>query len=534
MNLASDPADQTARPSWLPGPIVGAPMAGGISTPALVAAVSSAGGLGFLAAGYLTPQQLGEQIDQVRELGVGHFGVNLFVPATDPVDPAAVAAFGQQLLAADPRSAGLGTPQPDDDHWQAKLDLLLSTHVPVVSFTFGLPSARVVSALADQGSVLLATVTSGEEAAAAAALGVDGLVVQSAEAGGHRASFDPAAEPDPRPLIDLVQAVAQVTALPLIAAGGIVAPGQVEEVLQAGAVAAQVGTALMLTPEAGTAKLHRAALVDPDFEQTVVTRAFTGRPARSLRNAWATQLDPVAVTGYPQVRQLAAPVAAAAAAAGDPQWLSLWAGTGWRQIRPEAAVAVNRLQAMQLVVRRATVADAPGYTACREQSMREAYAHFMPEEFFQHRAERFDLEVAEYSTQLRERERQVQAGERPFHDFWLAEGPDGQILGIATVGQGPADWEAGLDVPPAAARQELAQLYTLASTHGTGLADRLLHAALPASGPGGDDSVYLWVMADNPRAERFYLRRGFVPDGVRVPTGESWFGKPMLRMVRPG
>lgn len=516
------------RPSWLPGPIIGAPMAGGVSTPALVAAVTRAGGLGFLAAGYLDVAELGAQIDTVRGLGVGHFGVNLFVPPTDQPDPLELERFAGEIRDADPRHTPVGALHHDDDQWQAKLALLLATHVPIASFTFGLPSREQIAVLQDAGTVVIATVTSPDEARAADAAGVDALVVQSAEAGGHRGTFRADAAGDQRPLPDLLVALAELTDLPLIGAGGIDSSDAVAEVLAAGACAVQVGTALLLSDEAGTPALHRAALTDHRFSQTVVTRAHTGRPARSLANELSTRLDPLAPAGYPQVRQLWSPGRAAALAAGDPQWVSLWAGTRWQGARSgPAAAIVQRLQAPWVSITRAQLTDAAEYAACREQSIREAYAHFMPQAFFDARQSEFDAYVAEYVDDLRARDAALAAGVQPFRELWLARTPSGQVVGIATVAAGPADWEAALDVPAPAVRRELAQLYTLPQAYGTGLGRRLLDAALPQAG-----SAYLWVMSDNPRAITFYERNGFVTDGVRTPAGDSWFNKSMTRMVR--
>ncbi|MGW4898536.1 nitronate monooxygenase, partial [Kitasatospora sp. NPDC004240] len=203
-------------------PVVGAPMAGGASTPELVAAVSAAGGLGFLAAGYRGAGAVAEEVARVRKSTDRPFGVNLFVPG-EPGDPAAVAAYRRRLL-PEAEALGVTLPEetgPDRDDWEAKIAALTADPVPVVSYTFGLPSPEEVRALRAAGSLQIGTVTTPEEARRAQAAGVDALCVQGPEAGGHRATFRVADTPGDLPLLELLAAVRAVTALPLIAAGGI-------------------------------------------------------------------------------------------------------------------------------------------------------------------------------------------------------------------------------------------------------------------------------------------------------------------------
>ncbi|WP_307799778.1 nitronate monooxygenase [Micromonospora antibiotica] len=336
-----------SRPGPLARPVVGAPMAGGVSTPALVAAVSDAGGLGFLAAGYQRPADLAADIDRVRRATAGPFGVNVFVPESRPVDRAAVARYRQALLPLAARR-GVALPNPperDTDHFAEKIEVLLAARAPVVSFTFGCPPRAVVDRLHATGSQVVVTVTDVAEAQSAVAVGADALCVQGAGAGGHRASFTPDVRTDPQPgTAELVRAVRRVVAVPLIAAGGITGPAEVDAVVAAGASAVQVGTALLLTPQAGTHPVHRAALTDPGRPGTVVTRAFSGRPARGLRNRFVDAFDASAPAGYPQVHHLTRPLRAAAAARGDVEEMALWAGVGYRLARPEpAGQVVTRL-----------------------------------------------------------------------------------------------------------------------------------------------------------------------------------------------
>ncbi|MFL6157691.1 MAG: NAD(P)H-dependent flavin oxidoreductase [Marmoricola sp.] len=325
-------------------PVLAAPMAGGPSTPALVVAAARAGSLGFLAGGYKSAAELGAQVEEVRAAGVP-FGVNLFVPRPVPVDPVAYAAYAETLaevavpLGVDPTAVAL---REDDDDWDAKIELLLAHPVPVVSFVFGIPGGEVVRALAEVGTTTLQTVTNLPEATAAVLAGVDGLIVQSAFAGGHSGTLTPEVLPVEQPLTDLVALVAAAVPLPLWAAGGIADPDQVADVLAAGAEAVVVGTALLRTPEAGTSAPYRAALADPDRTGTLVTRAFSGRPARALRNTFTDRFDGIAPAGYPAVHHLTSPLRRAAAAAGDPENVNLWAGTGYAATTDEPAGDVLR------------------------------------------------------------------------------------------------------------------------------------------------------------------------------------------------
>ncbi|OCG75217.1 NAD(P)H-dependent flavin oxidoreductase [Microbacterium sediminis] len=323
-------------------PVVAAPMAGGPMNTRLAGAAISAGAFPFLAGGYKTPEALAGEIAEVRGLGAP-FGVNLFVPAADPVDEAAFRAYAAELA---PEAAAYGltpdtVPVRDDDHWGEKIALLVADPVPVVSLTFGLPGPADIRALQRAGSRVVASVTTPDEAARAAALGVDGLVVQGAGAGGHSATFDPAADPADIPVAELIRRVRARVDLPIIGAGGVQGPRDVRELLDAGAVAVAVGTLLLRTDEAGTSPTHRAALADPAATETVLTRAFTGRPARALRNGFIDR-HPHAPTAYPAVHHLTRQLRQAAGAAGDADRLHLWAGVGWRAAPTGPAADVLR------------------------------------------------------------------------------------------------------------------------------------------------------------------------------------------------
>ena len=326
----------------LSAPIVGAPMAGGASTPALAAAVSGAGGLGFLAGGYKTADQLAVEIDAVRSATSEPYGVNLFVVAPFEPDPETLAAYQRAL---EPEAAlfgvGLGDPRWDDDDWRSKLELVLEVRPDVVSFTFGCPDRQVLRALRQRDIHTTITVTTVAEAREAEARGAGSLAVQGPDAGGHRGTWDLQADPDPAPLLDLLPEVVAAVGVPVAAGGGLTDVTGVSSVLERGALAAQVGTAYLLANEAGTNPVHRAALTDPAFAKTDTTRAYTGRWARGLANRFmADHRD--APAGYPHLHHLTAPLRASAVAAGDPQVAHLWSGTGHAQARTGPAASITR------------------------------------------------------------------------------------------------------------------------------------------------------------------------------------------------
>jgi nitronate monooxygenase len=316
-------------------------MGGGPSTPALAAAVCEAGGLGFLATGYRSVEAVRAEIAELRRFTARPFGVNLFVPGPAVADRDAVERYASGLGGeAERYGAELGEPVHDDDGWGEKLALVADERVAVVSVAFGCPSGAEVDALHGADCALWVTVTTAAEAAAAEQAGADALVVQGVEAGGHRGSFDERA-PGDLGLLALLQLVRAETDLPLVATGGIASGHGIAAVLAAGAAAAQLGTAFMLTPEAATSPAHREALRGPG--RTALTRAFTGRSARGIENRFMREHDADAPNGYPELHHLTAPIRAAARERGDSEGFHLWAG----QAHPLAA----ELPAGELVTR---------------------------------------------------------------------------------------------------------------------------------------------------------------------------------------
>ena len=331
-------------------PLVQAPMAG-VSSPAMAAAVSNAGALGSIAVGATDASGARAMIAAVREHTQRPFNVNLFCHRPAVADPAREAAWLGRLQ---PAFQGLGGEPPADLHEiytsfaadAAMLTMLRETLPEVVSFHFGLPPGEAIEALRDVGCVLLACVTNLAEAQAAVDAGIDGLVAQGWEAGGHRGMFDPDAEDEQLGTLALVRqlALALPVPVPVIAAGGIMDAADIAAARAAGAVAAQLGTAFVACEESLADEGYRAALASDAAGHTIMTRAISGRPARCLANHFTTfgeTVMPGEVPAYPIAYHAGKALHAAGKAFGEFGWGAHWAGTG--------ASRARRMPAAQLV-----------------------------------------------------------------------------------------------------------------------------------------------------------------------------------------
>lgn len=311
-------------------PIIQAPMAGGFTSPDFVAAVSAEGAQGSLGAAYMTAEQIGDAVARIRSLTGRPFGINLFsggYATRSDVDPAPMLALFAEI------HAELGLPAPvlpklAKDPFAAQLPAVLEAQPRVFSFTFGLPPAAAIAALKARDIVILGTATNVAEAKALADLGVDAIVAQGEEAGGHRGTFIGSFEDAMVPTLDLVSQIKAAFAIPVIAAGGLMDGRDIAKALAHGAVAAQLGTAFIACPEAGTAQTHKQALLNAKTDTTEITRAYSGRPARGLHTAFMARTKPEFILPFPQQNDLTRPMRGAAAKLGKADYLSLWAGRG--------------------------------------------------------------------------------------------------------------------------------------------------------------------------------------------------------------
>lgn len=328
-------------------PLVLAPMAGGPSTVALAVAASGAGMFAFLAGAYLAPERLRADVASFRAATDAPFGVNVFAPSPDSVAMQRAAQEYAARLAPWAASAGveLGVARHDDDAFAAKVDLLVEVAPDVVSFAFGWPSAEIVARLQQAGTQVWMTLNEPDEVAWAQELGVDGLVVQGWEAGGHRGGpVDTGREQ--LPLLALLARVRAATDLPLVGAGGLMTGADAAAVLAAGAVGAAFGTAFLGCLEAGTSEVHRHALTHRTG--TTVTRVFTGRSARALTTSWTEVFGATAPAAYPHVHHVTAPLRAHGKATGEAELVNLWAGTGHHRLRSLPAADLARLLKTEL------------------------------------------------------------------------------------------------------------------------------------------------------------------------------------------
>lgn len=329
-------------------PVIQGPMGGGPSTPELVAAVSNAGGLGSLGAPYLAPDQITDAIRRIRTLTDKPFNVNLFAGAwrtTSAVDP------GPMLALLGEVHAKLGLPPPalpalPPDPFDAQLESVLAARPAIFSFTFGIPGKDAMARIKACGCIILGTATTVEEARLLEQAGVDAVVAQGAEAGAHRGTFAAPFEAAMVPTLDLVAGIAASVRVPVIATGGIMNGRQIRAALARGAAAAQLGTAFLPTPESGASDTYKRAILAARADRTVVTRAYSGRPARGLANTFIESLAgrESLIPDYPLQNALTRAMRTAAAQRGEAGYLSLWAGRGVAQARAlPAGELVRRL-----------------------------------------------------------------------------------------------------------------------------------------------------------------------------------------------
>lgn len=333
-------------------PIIQGPMAGGATTPELVAAVSNAGALGSLAGSLLSPSVLRTQVERIRSLTSAPFLLNFFVQKT-PSPSAEEVARGMELLRPVWESLGwTELPQPKAwcEDFDAQFETLLELRPAAASFTFGILDAVQVERLHAAGILAIGTVTTVEEALAWQASGADAVIASGIEAGGHRGTFIGRQEDATLTAQALWPAVAQAVRIPVIAAGGIMHGSDIKAALALGAKAVQMGTAFLVTDESGIHPAYKQRLVAAEGQPTRLTRSFSGRYARGIENRFMRQMAAVEtqVPPYPVQNALTGSIRAAAASSGDTELMSLWAGTGVARARPMPAGRLVELLVSEL------------------------------------------------------------------------------------------------------------------------------------------------------------------------------------------
>ncbi|RYZ39745.1 MAG: nitronate monooxygenase [Myxococcaceae bacterium] len=325
-------------------PLIQAPMAGGLSPPALAVAVSEAGGLGSLGTADAPPEAIREQAKAVRARTSRPYGINLFAPRAPVMagDPGPVlgllARFHAELGLPAPEVAE--APLPD---FSKQVEAVLNAAPTVFSFTFGIPDASVLEAMRARGILIVGTATNVREALALEAAGVDAIVAQGSEAGGHRGSFGGSFEAGLVGTLALVPQVVDAVRLPVIASGGIMDGRGIAAARMLGASGVQLGTAFLRCQECGTVPAHREVLRNAKDESSRITRALTGRPARAIPNELITTVEEAGTyLPYPQLHGATRALKVAASQRGDTRFMALWAGQGVGLSRDGSAAELVR------------------------------------------------------------------------------------------------------------------------------------------------------------------------------------------------
>jgi nitronate monooxygenase len=318
-------------------PIIQGPMAGGGDTPALVAAVSEAGGLGFIGAAYLSPEQIVEAAKSVRTKTSKPFGINLFAPSNAKEGAADAGPMIKRLAVY---AAELGIPPPalsttKGVSFDDQVAAVAQTDAAAFSFTFGVPGADALKRIKAKGMFVLGTATTVDEAIELEAAGVNAVIAQGSEAGGHRGTFAAEFSAAMVGVMALVPQTVDAVRIPVVAAGGIMDGRGIAAALTLGASGVQMGTAFLTCDEAGPPAVYKERILKAREHETRVTRTFSGRPARGIVNRLMEEVDAAAseIAPFPIQNALTRPIRSAAAQQGKADYLSLWAGQGLRLAR---------------------------------------------------------------------------------------------------------------------------------------------------------------------------------------------------------
>ncbi|WP_377890218.1 NAD(P)H-dependent flavin oxidoreductase [Alkalihalobacillus sp. R86527] len=320
-------------------PIIQAGMAGGVTTPELVAAVSNAGGLGTLGAGYMAPEDMRKSIQKIKSLTRKSFGVNVFVPERPSATETEISRVNE-LLKPFRNELGIENetqPEVDESLFDKQLKVLKEEKVPVCSFTFGIPEKAIIHDLKNEGVVLIGTATTVEEAILNEQHGMDAVVAQGSEAGGHRGTFTDSYRQSMIGTMSLIPQVADHVSIPVIAAGGIMDGRGVCASMVLGADGAQLGTAFVTCKESGAKPQHKEAILHTKETETVMTASFSGKPARGIRNAFIERMEGHEPLDYPLQNALTKGIRKEAALQNRPEYMSLWSGQSPRLSRSESA-----------------------------------------------------------------------------------------------------------------------------------------------------------------------------------------------------
>lgn len=319
-------------------------MAGGPTTPELVAAVSNAGGLGNLGAGYLTPEQIRIAINKIRGLTDRPFGVNLFVFEQREETEETIKKMSDYLNSYRNQ---LGIPQNPSlpkytESFEEQVQVVLEERVPVSSFTFGIPSNNIIQSLKKSGAFVIGTATTVDEAIKLELSDIDAIVAQGSEAGGHRGTFLKNASESLIGLIALVPQIVDHVSIPVIASGGIMDGRGLVASLTLGAAAVQMGTAFLACTESGAHPTYKEKILSANEDATIITNAYSGKAARGINTQFIRdmQLYPRNVPPYPIQHVMTRDIRQAAAIANDPEFMSLWAGQGLRLANDHSAATI--------------------------------------------------------------------------------------------------------------------------------------------------------------------------------------------------
>lgn len=315
-------------------PIIQAPMAGGATTPELVAAVSNAGGLGSFAAGYLKPDEITTAIKRIRQLTDKPFAVNLFIPEKHQ-------ATAQQILDASKTIEACcqelqfhidAIKPPYAPHFDDQMQVIIDEQIPIFSFTFGIPSADWIEKLKSNGTITIGTATTLQEAKLLEAHQIDLIAAQGSEAGGHRGTFIGEAENALNDLHSLLSSLVTNIKIPIIAAGGIMTAHDIKNALALGAAGVQMGTAFLCCHESGIHQLYKQTLLSTSSDNTTLTRAFSGKLARGIKNKFMTHMESHAsdILDYPIQNALTGAMRKESAKQNNPDFMAMWAGQSAR------------------------------------------------------------------------------------------------------------------------------------------------------------------------------------------------------------